>query len=228
MADELDRHTRPPVDRGLEGEHGEHQRDAPADRLDASAAPRPDLRRDEVDDRHAGAARRARQAQVELGEIDDHEDTRPASALEDGPQAPVRAVEHRHAAHRLARAGGGGRRHVDEELHPRRGHPRASHPEEPAAGSLCLQGPAERGAVEVAGRLARDQHDGRSAGAHVRHRGARCPRHSPAPRCARGRGAARVPPRQPPRRRRRRPPPRGSRGRSWACRTGSRDRARRP
>ena len=114
MADELDRHTRPPVDRGLEGEHGEHQRDAPADRLDASAAPRPDLRRDEVDDRHAGAARRARQAQVELGKIDDHEDTRPASALEDGPQAPVRAVEHRHAAHRLARAGGGGRRHVDE------------------------------------------------------------------------------------------------------------------
>src|SRR3989442_10866922 len=73
MADELHGHSGPAIQGRLERKYGEHERDDSPDRLDPAPAPRPDLGRDEIHDRDAGAPRGACQAKIELGEIDQDE-----------------------------------------------------------------------------------------------------------------------------------------------------------
>ena len=89
MADELDGNAGAPVERGLEREHRQHRATRVA-RIarDPPRPPRPHLRRDEVDDRDAGAPRHARQSQVELREVDQ----RRATAGRLGPRSDGRAV----------------------------------------------------------------------------------------------------------------------------------------
>ena len=60
----------------------------------------------------------------------------------------------------FAATGDGLRGHVDQDVHPLRGHPRSAHSEEPAARVQLAQRTAQRGAVEVAGGLSGDEHHG--------------------------------------------------------------------
>jgi len=108
-----------------------------------------------------GTPRGACQAKIELGEIDQDEHGGAVGAAEHVAEAAVRAVETRHLANRLAPSHDGGRRHVDQEIHPRRGHARPAHSVESAARVEPAQRATQAGAVEVAGGFPRDEHDGR-------------------------------------------------------------------
>ena len=160
MTDERHRHARTAIERGLERKHGQHERDHPPDEPHAPGPPRPHLGRDEIRDGHAGAARGARQSQVELGEIDDDQRVGAVGACHGRPQPPVGAVEPRHAADCLGAAHGGGGRHVDEQLHAFGGHAAAAHAVEPGAGRGRAERAGQRRPVQVAGGLAGDEHDG--------------------------------------------------------------------
>ena len=70
----VDGHARLPVERLLEREDHQHPGDRLPDGAHASPPPGPDLRRDVVDDGNAAAAQLARQAQVEVGVVDEHGD----------------------------------------------------------------------------------------------------------------------------------------------------------
>ena len=73
MADELDRHPAFPIDRFLERkDHQDPIRD-PTDRLQPAGTPGPDLRADVIDDRHAELLDGRREAEIEVGRIDDDE-----------------------------------------------------------------------------------------------------------------------------------------------------------
>jgi len=70
VADELHRNTRLPVDLLFERQDHQHPIDRPGDLLHPTLAPGPDLRADEIEDRHPGIPGMRRQAQVEVGIID--------------------------------------------------------------------------------------------------------------------------------------------------------------
>src|SRR5207249_3613160 len=117
-----------------------------------------------TDDRDGRPPSRARQTQIELGEIDQHEYRRPVGALEDRAELALGAAEARHLTERLAAAGDGLRGHVNQDVHAFRGHSRPPHSEQPAAWVQLAQRAAQRGAVEVAGGFPRDEHHGRRTG----------------------------------------------------------------
>src|SRR5262249_62014482 len=101
-----------------------------------------------------------RQAQIELREIDQHEDRGAVRAFEHRAELAVGAIEARDLTERLAAAGDRLRGDVDQDVHPFRGHPSPTHAEEPAARVELTQRPAERGAVQIARGFAGDEHDG--------------------------------------------------------------------
>jgi hypothetical protein len=104
MPDELDRHTGALVDLRLEREDRQHQRREAAHRGQPSLAPRPQLRRDVVDHRHAGGVQRRGEAEVEVGKVDRDEDVgRIAPRL--GQQAAIEAPRARQLLHDLGEAG---------------------------------------------------------------------------------------------------------------------------
>src|SRR4029450_6971587 len=76
-----------------------------------------------------------------------------------GAQLTIGAVETGHLADRLAPAHDRVRRHIHEEIHTGGGHTGAAHPVEPPARVEISQRAAQAGSVEVAGRLAGDEHD---------------------------------------------------------------------
>src|SRR5712692_390663 len=81
MADELDPHTGTPIELLLEGQDDEHTVDEAGDLPDPPLAPGPDLRADEVEDRDAGAARAARETEVEVGIVDQEDQIGPGARL---------------------------------------------------------------------------------------------------------------------------------------------------
>ncbi len=166
MPDELHGHSDPAVQRRLEREHREHERDKSPDRFHPAATPRPHLRRNEVHDRDAGAPRGSSQAKIELRKVDQDEHCGTVGAAEDRTKPAVGAVEARHLTDRLAPAHDGGSRHVYQKVHSRGGHLRPAHPEEPAARVEPAQGPTQSRAVKVAGGFPGDEHDRRRPGDH--------------------------------------------------------------
>ena len=72
MADELDAGQPLLVEPGLEREDDREPIDPARDLAHPAAPPRPHLRADVVEDRHARALGDPRQAQVELREVDQH------------------------------------------------------------------------------------------------------------------------------------------------------------
>ena len=224
VADELHGHAGLPIERDLEGKRGEHARHPPADQAHAPRAPRPDLGRHEVRHRDAGPARHAGQTQVELREVDEHERRRPRRPRQRGLRAPPRRQQRGDRPQRLGAADGRRRRDVGQALEPGRGHAVAAHADQPTRGRQRAQRPAERGAVQVAGGLAGDHHDGRVLRRrHPRSPGPGPPR-SRAARSRGDRGSARGRPPPPASRRRRPPRPPRCRGRCRGRRSGSRAR----
>src|ERR1035441_2647826 len=72
MADKLRLNAALAIEALLEREDQQHPANVFAYLLDAALLPRPELRADVVNDRHAALVQLARQAQVELGEVDEH------------------------------------------------------------------------------------------------------------------------------------------------------------
>ena len=71
VADERDGHARLAVERLLEREDHEHAVDGLPDLLEPAAPPGPDLGRDVVDDRDSAPLQLAREAQIEVGVVDE-------------------------------------------------------------------------------------------------------------------------------------------------------------
>src|SRR5439155_21870994 len=149
VANELDGHPRAPVEGGLARKDREHERAHAANCPDTPRPPHPDLTPDEVDDTDARAARRPRQAQVELWKVDHDEDTGSTGAVERSAKPSVGTVEQRDPVQRLGPAGGRRGGDVDEQIHACRGHALAAHPEEAAAGRLRPERLAPPRAVEI-------------------------------------------------------------------------------
>ena len=159
VADERHGHTREAIERRLERKHREHERDDAADEPDAPRPPGPDLRRQEVRDGDAGAPRGAGQSKIEFGKIDHDERVGAAGSGRGRAQPAVGTIESGDAGDRLGAAHRRRRRDVDEELHALRGHASAAHAVEPDARRGPAQRARQRGAVQIAGGLAGDQHD---------------------------------------------------------------------
>src|ERR1019366_1337542 len=77
MADKLHLNAALAIEAFLEGEDHHHPANIFAHALDAALLPRPKLRADVVNDRHAALVQFARQAQVEIGKVDEHRGVRP-------------------------------------------------------------------------------------------------------------------------------------------------------
>src|ERR1039458_1696816 len=72
MADKLRLNAALAIKALLEGKDHQHLANVLAHLLDAALLPRPQLRADVVNDRHSAVVQLARQAQVELGKVDEH------------------------------------------------------------------------------------------------------------------------------------------------------------
>ena len=88
VADEGDGHARLPVQLLLEGEDHDHARHRPADGVHAASPPRPELRRDVIDDGDTAVAERAGQPEVEVRVVDEHGGVRRPAVhlLHDAPE----------------------------------------------------------------------------------------------------------------------------------------------
>ena len=80
VPDELDGDADPLVDLRLEREDDQHAIDEPLHRRQAAGAPRPQLRADVVDDGDAQPVHGLAEAEVEVREVDQHQDVRPPLA----------------------------------------------------------------------------------------------------------------------------------------------------
>ena len=158
VADELDGHPRLLVQADLEREDGEDPGDVAGHRPQAPAAPGPDLRRHEIDDRDAEPARPAGQQQVEVGEVDQDQDARPRVA-EPADEIAEDAVERREAADDLGAAHDGRALDAVEDLHAGRRHARPAHAGHGQLRLECRERAGERGAVKIAGGLSGDHQD---------------------------------------------------------------------
>src|ERR1035438_3031449 len=72
MADKLCLNASLAIEALVEGEDHQHLANIFAHLLDAALLPRPELRADVVNDRHPKLVQLARQAQVEIGKVDQH------------------------------------------------------------------------------------------------------------------------------------------------------------
>ena len=160
------------IDRLLERKDHEHAIRDRADRLQPSRAPRPDLRADVVDDRDAEALDRRRQAEIEIGKVDEDQRVRPLGAR--GRDERRRAANDR-GSFAIA-SGQAGDREVAVVV------------DEPAAGGRELRAAEagdgerriereqlarQRAGVQVAGRLAARQQQARSRSRAFEQRGSR-------------------------------------------------------
>ena len=101
----------------------------------------------------------AGQPEIEFGKIDHDERVGAAGSGRGRAQPAVGTIESGDAGDRLGAAHRRRRRDVDEELHALRGHASAAHAVEPDARRGPAQRARQRGAVQIAGGLAGDQHD---------------------------------------------------------------------
>jgi hypothetical protein len=95
------------------------------ERADTPFPPCPHLRRDVVEHRHAGAACRARETQVEAGEVDRQEQLH-LSAREERADPPLQLPEVREARHDLREPHHGQVVETRDQLHPGGRHARPS------------------------------------------------------------------------------------------------------
>ena len=79
MADELRRNAALAIKLFFEGKDHQHLANIFPHALNAALLPRPQLRADVVDHRHAALVQFAGQAQVKVGEVDEHGRVRPAT-----------------------------------------------------------------------------------------------------------------------------------------------------
>ena len=164
VADEGGGGPRRAVDLRLEGEdHEDAVRDRP-ERAHAPASPRPELRRDVVDERDALAAQGGREPEVEIREVDHDGDVGADGTC--GPhQAPVHLERARQHAHRLGEAGDRQPAVVPHQLAARRLEPVAPEPENPNVRGDRAERLRQGARIQVARRFAARHQDG---GGHYR------------------------------------------------------------
>ena len=158
MAHERDRDSRLAVERLLEGEDHDHLRDALPDRPHPAAAPRPDLRRDVVDDRDAAPLQLARESEVEVRVVHEHGDGRPVAVhlLEDGAEHRAQVAQ---VAEHLEKPHHGQVADVGEEAAALGPEPVAAEAEHLEGAHLIAQVTDEVAGVQVArGLAAGDEH----------------------------------------------------------------------
>ncbi len=161
FADDLDK--RVPAEMGLETgtgpdlrfEREDHDELAAVfrDARDIGLAPHPDLRADEPDNRDPELPEAFREADVESGIVDHHDDVRAfllrqLDALEENADERADLLQHLDEPDH-AELGG-----IHEEIHSRLAHAVTAHAAHDRAGALFHHFPRDAGAVKVAGRFA--------------------------------------------------------------------------
>ena len=157
VADELDRNASLAVERALEGQHRQDETHPLADHADASGPPRPDLWRDEVDDRDTGVSRRLGEAEVESRVVDRYEHVGTLRAQR-GAELGQRAAQARQTSHRLGESDDRHVARIGQQLHASRGHAFAAHPEQARLRRELEEGRCQCSSVEVARHFPRRQH----------------------------------------------------------------------
>jgi hypothetical protein len=158
MADELHVDAGVPVEGFLERKDHQHARHVTLHRPHASGPPRPQLRADVVDDRHAEPTHGSHQPEVEIGKIDGDEDVRPVR-----PRALRQPPDHRQRSRDDANGlGEAGDRELPEVAEQARAGGAQTRPAEP--GDLRLGLPAkdlggQRPGVQIAGRFTAGDQD---------------------------------------------------------------------
>ena len=160
MADELRRNAALAIKLLFEGKDHQHLANVLAHALDAALLPRPQLRADVVDDGHAALVQLARQAQVEVGEVDEHGGVRTAS-LGFANHLAKAAIDRGNVLDDLDDADLGDLSRIDQQIAAGGAHLLAAHAEELDAGrriglgDLPPQSLDQLCAVEFAGGFAR-------------------------------------------------------------------------
>src|SRR5262249_30223321 len=149
MPDERDGYPRFLVELFLEREDHEHARDRLADLVDTPAPPRPDLRRDVVDDGNVAALELAGEAEVEVGVVDEHREIRPL-AVPPGEQAAKDPAETAEVPHALDEAHDRELAHVGDELRPVGLRVVAAEPRHGQPGDEGAKVPQQLAAVKIA------------------------------------------------------------------------------
>ena len=153
VADERDRHAGLPIERLLEREDHDHPVDGLADRAHAAAAPRPHLGRDVVDDRDPPALQLAREAQVEVGIVDQNGEVGPLG-VGTSEQVAEDRPDPRQVSQHLQEADDGEVADVGDEPAALGLQAVASQPERLDVDADLAQVAYELGRVEIARRLA--------------------------------------------------------------------------
>ena len=158
MADEPHRHASLLVERLLEREDRQHPIDEPLHRLHAAGPPRPQLRADVIDHRHAEPLDGAHQAEIEIRVVNHDQRVRLASPRGFGqePQHAPRARQHGQGfgepGHRQAMK-------VGDQFGAGGLQPFTAETEHFEVGFTATQGGDQRAGVEIARRLAARDHE---------------------------------------------------------------------
>ena len=158
MSNERHRDARLAIQRLFEREDDQHVIHGLADRVQPSAPPGPDLRRDVVDDAHSSAAEVAREPEVEVGIVDEHGHVGELPvdlgqyAVEHPPQRPQMRDD-------LQQADDGQVLDVRQQLCALGGQPVAPEAEDLDPGLTQAELADELSCIEVAGGLAAGEKD---------------------------------------------------------------------
>ena len=160
MADKFRRNAALAIKLFFEGKDHQHLANIFPHALNAALLPRPQLRADVVDHRHAALVQFAGQAQVKVGEVDEHSGVRPATfRLAD--DLPKPAINRRNVLDDLDDADLGNLSRIDQQIAACGAHLVAAHSEELdvgrriGLGDLPAQSLDQLCAVEFAGGFAR-------------------------------------------------------------------------
>ena len=149
MADKLGVDAALAVEGLFEGEDDQHLGDPLLDPAKAPALPGPELRRDEPDDRDAGAVKVVREAEVHIREVDEHSDRGTVSA-DGADETAVTGIDVRDVAEDFGDAHDGDVFGADNLPLMMTGHLNTAEASEGGVGKTGAEGGDDLGAVGVA------------------------------------------------------------------------------